>query len=316
MDLANENLKADLKKLNDNLKDSLYKIENFDRESIRKRLEEIGSFVHLKKLSSKQLKVFKPIAVIDGSVNRFGASHPHYVDLFQALSKISGQKPKSHFKSDIFSPLINPSSEDEDEDLRNKLLAKIEVDVAIETIYMEDVKFILMDGNLIRYSIRTSETYKELKTLCEDRNILLAGFIKEAKSNLIFELIYPEVKNFNLYDKDLLYGVLDSGEGFVLNKDYDEKLKRGISSMILRTSNYPGVAGLEILESQSVQLENIANLCYSLTSEMSRGVPMIIDMVDKEVKLDDKLTKELILAHIDRDLIERFLASERSMRRY
>ena len=43
---------------------------------------------------------------------------------------------------------------------------------------------------------------------------------------------------------------------------------------------------------------------------------IIIDMVDKEVKLDDKLTTELINSYVDRDVLERFFVSERSLRRY
>lgn len=315
MDLVNESLRNNLKLLNQNLKDKLHAIKGLDRENIRKKLLNFGYLVNLNKLNPEGLKILSPIACVDGSVNRYGDSHPHYVDIFQGLSKVSSVENKSRFKSDIYSPILNPSIE-EDEDLRNKLLAKIEVVVAIESAKKDDVKVILMDGNLIRYSIRISEYYELLKEICEDKGILLAGFIKEAKSDSLFELMFPDVMGFNLFDKDLLYGVLNVGEGFILHDEYNKKLDRGISSMILRTSNHPGVGGLEILNSQKDRLIDIGNLCYSLTSSASRGVPMIIDMVDKEVKLDDKLTRELMNSHIDRDVLERFFVSERSLRRY
>lgn len=316
MDIVNDNLKKSLEILNINLKNKLYEIEGLDRKSLRSNLANYGKLINLRKLTIDEMKYFKPTACIDGSVNRYGGSHPHYIDLFQGLSKISGDNKKSHFKSNIFSPIINSIGDEDDEDLRNKLLAKIEVDVALDTLEMDDVKVILMDGNLIRYSIRISEEYEMLKEKCEERNIFLAGFIKEAKSDSIFSLLFPKITDFKLYDKDLLYGVLDVGEGFIPHDDFNKKIDQGISSMILRTSNYPGVGGLEILSSQRDYLINIANFCYSLTPIMSRGVPMLIDMVDKEVKLDDKLTTELINSYVDRDVLERFFVSERSLRRY
>ena len=316
MDIVNENLKKSLEILNQNLNNKLYKIEGLSRESIRRNLINYGRLINLKKLSMDEMKPFKPAACVDGSVNRYGGSHPHYIDLFQGLSKISGENKKSHFKSSLFSPILNSISDEEEEDLRNRLLAKIEVDVAIDTLEMENVKVILMDGNLIRYSIRSSKEYETLKESCEDKNVLLAGFIKEAKSDSLFTLLFPKVTDFSLYDKDLLYGVLDVGEGFILHDDFNKKIDQDISSMIFRTSNYPGVAGLEILKSQRDYLIDIANMCYSLTPIMSRGVPMIIDMVDKEVKLDDKLTTELINSYVDRDVLERFFVSERSLRKY
>lgn len=316
MDIINENLRSNLKNLNESLKKKLNKIEGLDRESIRKNLQQFGILVNLKKLDGSELSKFGPMACVDGSVNRYGGSHPHYIDIFQGLSKLSGAESKSIFKSSIFSPILNSPTEEEDEEIRNKLLASIEVEVAIETLLFENVKTLLMDGNLLRYSIRSSDNYEELKEMCESKNVILAGFIKEAKSDFLFKLLFPDISGFTLYDKDLLYGVLNVGEGFIFHDEYNKKLEKDISSMLLRTSNYPGIGGLEVINSQREFILDIGNLCYSLTSLASRGVPMIIDIVDKEVKLDDKLTTELINSYIEKEVIERFFVSERSLRRY
>lgn len=316
MDIINESLRSNLKILNENLKEKLNEIQGLDRESIRKNLEEFGILVNLEKLDGTELRKFSPMACVDGSVNRYGGSHPHYIDIFQGLSKLSGVKSKSIFKSNVFSPIFDSHGEEEEEEIRNKLLASIEVEVAIETLLSEDLKTLLMDGNLLRYSIRSSENYEELKEMCEYKNIILAGFIKEAKSDFLFELMFPHISEFTLYDKDLLYGVLNIGEAFIFHDEYNKKLEKDISSMLLRTSNYPGIGGIEILNSQKEYMLDIGNLCYSLTSSASRGVPMIIDIVDKEVKLDDKLTTELINSYIEKEVIERFFVSERSLRRY
>lgn len=172
-----------------------------------------------------------------------------------------------------------------------------------------------MDGNLIRYTIEDKENFDKLSGLCLEKDVLLAGFIKEPKTNILGELIFKDSQQIKLYDKDILYGILNEGEGYILNDSYNKKVDQGFSSMFLRTASYPGVTGLEVLEGQRSSLYNIANLCYSLTPQMSRGVPLIIDMVDKEVKIDDKLMREIVLAYLDSDLVERFFRSERSMRR-
>lgn len=313
MELVNESLIKEIKNLNYNFKTKLNLIENIDRNSVRGHLSKNGKLININKLDKETLSNYVPMACVDGSVNRYGGSHPHYIDIYQALGKISKEKGISVYKSHINSPMIseNPNSE---EDLRKKLLAKIEVLTAIEIVDNYDIKVLLMDGNLIRYNIEIPEDFEILKNKCEEKNIILAGFIKEAKSNSLFDLFYDNNHGLTIYDKDLLYGVLNIGEGYILSDDLNKKINQGFNSIILRTSNYPGISGIEVLNSQKEHLIEVSNICYSLTSKMSRGVPLIIDIVDKEVKIDNKLAEELIKSYIDQDIIERFFRSERSMR--
>lgn len=315
MDFVNEEIISDLKKLNNNFREKFDNLGNLNKREIRINLRTYGKFVDLKKLNQDEIKNFSPMACVDGSVNRFGGSFPHYIDLFQGLSKVSDSKQRSFYTSKINSPLIEKIDIENEGEVRDKLLAKIEVEAALKTLEICDVKFILMDGNLIRYSILATEEFNKLKEICEKENIILSGFIKETKTDTLSELLLGK-ENLEIFDKDLLYGVLDEGEGFILYDDYSKKQERDISSMFVRTSNYPGVGGIEMLNSQREKILDVGNLTYSMTPRMSRGVPMIIDIVDSEVKLDDKLTEELILSYLDRDIVERIFVSERDLRRY
>lgn len=313
MDFINENLMNEMKSLNEKFKYKLKHIDNINKKSIRNNLIKHGKIIQLERLEKSDLSKFKPMACVDGSVNRFGGTYPHYIDIFQGLGKVSEGKFKSVFKSFVNSPMFYPTSETED-DMRTRLLAKIEVDTALEVIDKNNIKFLLMDGNLIRYQIQVPEGFELLKQKCEENNIILAGFIKESKTNSLYSLFYGENSEISIFDKDLLYGVLNIGESFILSDELNKKINQGFNSILLRISNYPGISGIEVLNSQKDYLIEISNICFSLTSKMSRGVPLIIDIVDKEVKIDDKLAEELIKSYIDQEIIERFFRSERSMR--
>lgn len=314
MESLNSKLISKMEDLNKNLAKKFRDLEYFNKESIRNKLEKFGSFVDLEKLKAEDLKEFSKMACVDGSVNRFGSSHPHYIDLYQGLAKLSDSSFEDIFESYVYSPLFSTYQEEE-EDLKKKLLARIEVLTAISAIGSYKIDYLLMDGNLIRYTIEDKANFDKLLDLCLEKNIIISGFIKEPKTNILADLIFPNNEDLIFYDKDILYGILNQGEGYILNDKYNKKIEQGFSSMFLRTATYPGVTALEILSSQRAYLIKMANLCYSLTPQMSRGVPLIIDMVDKEVKIDDKLMKEIVLSYIDSDLVERFFRSERSMRK-
>ena len=82
----------------------------------------------------------------------------------------------------------------------------------------------------------------------------------------------------------------------------------------MRTSKFPGAVGLDILDTQERYLEEIASLVYTLTPMSSRGVPLWLDIVDKDVKITDEILTTLLEEYLDRDVYERFFISERDKR--
>jgi len=58
----------------------------------------------------------------------------------------------------------------------------------------------------------------------------------------------------------------------------------------------------------------MAKLIVTLTPENSRGVPLFLDIVDKEVKITDDLIEALLERYLDRDIYERLFVSERDKR--
>ncbi len=322
MDKINKELIEDLKKLNNKLNEKILSYNLPSNNELRKNMESFGEFISFRKLNEEEILKFSPMACVDGSYNKYGGTSPNYIYIFQGLSKISVIN-ENIFRVKTYSPILDEDYNEESlgiEDqkiellMSKKNLVEIELDVAIETCENYDIKFLLMDGNLIRYANESEEKYNKLVEITGEKNIILAGYIKEAKTNSIYNLISGK-DDYSIMDKDLLFGVLEYGEGYILKKDFNKKIENNITSLFLRTSDYPGVTSIEMLERDEKYLKDISDLCFNFTLKSSRGVPMIIDIVDKEVKLDNKITDSLILANIDRDIIERFFTSERSLRR-
>lgn len=99
-----------------------------------------------------------------------------------------------------------------------------------------------------------------------------------------------------------------------IEDDVNSKHRSGYSSVFMRSSMSPSVIGMDIIDTQKDHLEEMARLVFTLTPENSRGIPLWLDLVDKEVKISDALMKGLIERYMDKDIYERFFVSERSKR--
>ena len=286
----------------------------------------IGEIVEMVKIGEQGLSVIQKtggIVGVDGSNNKMGGAYPHFVEIYQALAKSTCNKEASLFKTDIFTPLIPEHDEDPlesneraIEEKRNIKLSTLEVEAALESIDRFKPYAILMDGGFIRYDIYASEKWIELKGRCEERGIILIGVIKDIKTSIIGNKIMtlnPEIKEC-FYDREMLFGVLEYGEMIIIKDSANKKQFGGYASVFLRSSLQPSVIGMDIIESQRDFIEEMANLVFTLTPENSRGVPLWLDIVDKEVKISDNMMKSLMERYMDRGIYERFFVSERDKR--
>ncbi|MDU5081333.1 DNA double-strand break repair nuclease NurA [uncultured Tissierella sp.] len=320
-------LKEKISNLNNLIQDKYKEVLSLDKNILREFIREyVGSIKSMKKLENNHLALYEAkggIVGVDGSTNRMGGAYPHFVDVFQGLAKSTIIKDKPIFKSDIYTPLFSEREEnilEEDEkiiaDKRNKLLASIEVEVALEAAKRFKPYAILMDGSLIRYNIDSYDLWVELREECERQSILLVGVIKDIKTSIIGDKlgeVYPKM-NINAYDRELLFGQLEYGEMIIIDDQANKKKEAGYSSVFMRSSLAPTVIGMDIIDSQKDYLEEMGRLVFTLTPENSRGVPLWLDIVDKEVKISDAMIKGLMERYMDRDLYERFFISERAKR--
>lgn len=321
------NLKKKFVDLNYSIKNRYKDLLDLNREDIREFISKnIGEIKVVEKLEKKDLESYEArggILGVDGSTNKIGGSYPHFVEAYQALGKSTLHRDNPTMIADIFSPLSpetgkNPLENDEKiiAEQRNIRLSTLEVEVAIESIKKSKPYAILMDGGLIRYNIYAYEKWMELRKLCEENGIILVGVIKDIKTSIIgdrlLNLNIDEASNF--YDRELLFGNLNYREAIFIRDEVNKKDPEGYSSIFLRSSLAPSVIGMDIIDSQKESMEEMGRLVLTLTPENSRGVPLWLDIVDKEVKISDQIMKALVQQYLDRDIYERFFLSEREKR--
>lgn len=310
MEKLSKDLIKKLNNINKNISDN-YKDILKDKNQIRKSLDDLSKIKTLQKADLSNIDA--RMLVIDGSVNRIGGIYPHYIDIYQGYGLLP--HGEDIIFNEVYTPLLDNISDDKG--IRDKMLAGIEVDVAIEGALNCDINIIIMDGGLIRHQIENEEKFKELVKICKNKNISLIGFIKEIKTYMLYPYLLDNDVEYPIYDKDLLYGIFEKGEAFIIpnsiNKKYIET-SGNICSGVFRLSNHPRVTGIDVLNDQSHQIDHISNICYTLTPDMSRGVPIIIDIVDKKATISDKMASEIISTYLDRDVYERFFVNERNLR--
>ena len=319
----NSELKIKVQSINKAIQEKYGLILNGDRERLRDFIgAEIGLIKAIEPLSPEELESLEKkggICGVDGSSNRAGGNFPHFIEVYQALALTTTRREEPLYLAEVYTPVIT-DEDDEDgekrEEQKNRKLAGIEVQAAIKAVETHRPYAILMDGGLIRYNIYAGEVWDELVQLCEDTGTILIGVIKDIKTKVIgdqLKIKYPDLKG-NLYDRELLFGLLEYRDLLLVDESVSKKEPMGYSSAFLRSSLSPMAIGLDIIESQREHLTQMARLILSLTPQNSRGVPLLIDIVDKEVKISDQMMRGMLERYLDRGVYERFFVSERDKR--
>lgn len=308
-----QDLEGQLKEVNTNLKNKYDFIFNLDKDTFRKELtNNVGRLIKMEKFPKEKLSKYKRTVGVDGSNNRSGGAFPHFIEIFQGLAKSTDGN--EIYKNKVYTPTLNDIYDDKN--LSQKYLATIEIETALEYIDEYDFDYLMMDGGFIRYKINCLDLFTELREKCEAKNIILFGVIKDLKTNVIARSL--EIDE-SIYDREILFNRLITGEALLIRNEINKKfikdgLGEGFSSAFMRTAKFPGAVGLDILDTQEKYLEEIANLVYTLTPMSSRGVPLWLDIVDKDVKITDEILTTLLEEYLDRDVYERFFISERDKR--
>lgn len=308
-----QDLEGQLREVNKNLKDKYDFIFSLDNDTFRKELtENVGRLIEMEKFPKEKLSKYKRTVGVDGSNNRSGGAFPHFIEIFQGLAKSTDGNEV--YKNKVYTPTLNDIYEDKN--LSQKYLSTIEIETALEYINKYDFDYLMMDGGFIRYKINCLDLFTELRETCEAKNIILFGVIKDLKTNVIARSL--EIDE-SIYDREILFNRLKTGEAVLIRNEINKKfikdgLGEGFSSAFMRTSKFPGAVGLDILDTQEKYLEEISNLIYTLTPMSSRGVPLWLDIVDKDVKITDEILTTLLEEYLDRDVYERFFISERDKR--
>lgn len=255
---------------------------------------------------------------VDGSYNSYGANYPHQLWMFRGLAKATrgGQAIQSDIltpldqqfrkKVELFSKARNISPYDGVGFFVKEKLAEMELDVAIQGAIDLKPSVIFMDGSLVRYKIESEKKWEKLKKIILDEGILLAGVIEEiGTKNLTNYLNLGEV-----YDREIMFGVLDIGEQFILK----EQVKEGFITAFVRPGEDPQPIAIDCLLEQRGYMDKLISLAASLTPRKGRGIPLWLDIVDSEVRITNKVVDGLVENYISPDLRYKLLTGKRRER--
>ena len=100
----------------------------------------------------------------------------------------------------------------------------------------------------------------------------------------------------------------------LINDEINNKAEEGITSAFARTSTKPYVIGVDISTEQKDFMKDVLKTIIKLTPKDSRGIPIILDIVDKKVKITDELKQRVLVKELDKDVYDRFFNEVRNFR--
>lgn len=316
--MQDSNIKEKLTLVNQRLKERMIKIDKKGIADIlytqvgKKRILEKLNYVEIEKMISD-----KGIVGVDGSINNYGGIYPHYISIIQALAKSTKKNTDEILLQDVYVPMFEEhEAEKEDESRRRSRMSSLELKAAESAMRTMDAKLFLMDGSLMHYSIDCPEEWKKFKQMALDNGKIIIGITEEVKTRDIVNAVKSviSINDDMLYDREMLFGMLEQGELLELMYTETKKSESGIRTCYARLSEDPQVIGFDFLQEQYGEGITYSNLIYTLTPSKGRGIPLWLDIVDKEVKVTDEMVKAYVESCMGRDIIETYLNPKRNKR--
>ncbi|SFS87103.1 DNA double-strand break repair nuclease NurA [Marininema halotolerans] len=295
----------------------MYPSQVFDREQLRDQLKTLGFFSNVEKWAGDTLEKWLEggtLVGVDGSVNSTPGAHPHTLSLFQALAK--GTRGEETWAADLYTPLLEEEEENEEGKLareakrRGSLLASLEIQVAIEAIERWKPKIIMMDGSLLHFLIDDASGWARLADAAITQGVLLVGVAEEIGTKSLARRLFSHSTTYS--DRELLFGTLQREECY--RSEAMDPPGTGLWKAVLCSTKHPQPVGIDGLLAQSEDREHLIQLVHTLTPNEGRGVPLWLDIVDREVRVTDALVRGMVEQYIDPDLRHRLLIPKRNDR--
>jgi hypothetical protein len=307
-------LKNKLKQVNESLRKQ-FPSANYQPHEIRQKLQEAGRFHRFDKFQKNELDHLlgdKSIVGVDGSVNSTKGTEKRVLSVFQALAKATRGGEK--WAADVYTPLLEEEVEKEQEPARQArkrgtLLSNLEMEVAIQAMREWKPKAMLMDGSLLHYHIDDMGKWESVQRVALEEKVSVIGIAEEMGTSTLVNELFPSYRGWT--DRDLLYGVLEVGEAFLLDDRYfGGKMWRAV----FRPSDSPVPVGLDGIIGQLDDQLDLIRLVYTLTPQQGRGIPYWLDIVDNQVRVTNALVQTMVEEYIDEDLRRRLLVTKRDER--
>jgi len=302
--------------------DDLFHLENTELWDFLQRL---GRRQKIQTADRKQLNAVKAaggLYCVDASYRRFGGAAPHYIELYQGLGLSSADAENTVRKTAAHSPLLHdaPQTDFSFAESRSKeaeaRLAAIEIETAKELVEKTRGYALVMDGSLIRFQILVPKPWEELQSLCRKKHIPIIGVIEDIKTHSLGQALAAAGKTkYTHYDREILAGRLAKGEIYIPNKEISGKAERGLSTLFARFSTEPRVIGVDMDGEDEAELLFLTQVLYAITPVHGRGIPYLLDIIDKKARLEDARSAEMMKHSVDPDVWEAYFISNRDRRK-
>lgn len=302
-------------------------------QEVRNLLERTaGSFHRGNSLSPTEASEFlkeRPLVAVDGSYQTVGPAYPYLVTLCQAHARALApdlQEDKGITLQKLFTPLqpedratiesaVEEGESPEVATLRNtkQVMAALEVATAIAALNKYKPAYLLLDGGFVQYLLRVKDSWKNLVKTAEGIGCVVVGVIEEVSSHILAGIL-GDVWGWspNPYDREIFYGILETGEWFEVSEEYHAKY--GFRTAFARLSSHPQAVGLDFLPSQADRIGETIELLATITPAHGRGIPAWLDVVDRYARLTDGEIEQLLAVGLDTHLKEKLLTPHRRRR--
>jgi hypothetical protein len=291
----------------------------------------IGDFITARKNIFDSKYSQEGIMGVDGSINQIGATFPYLLTLIRAyaMCTIADSEGNTDKIEEVFCHVLEAdrsvlenivdsaegymTMENAFSKYTKDRMAKLELMSAINGIKRYKPKNVFMDGGFYRYEITCPSLWAEFKKLCLETDTLVVGVIEEVSTHKLSSLLEKDLPLHMSrdYDRELLFGVLEIGEWLKVKSDIE--IKDGYYTAFARFSKHPQVIGIDFLKEQIASVDSTMELIASLTPLDSRGIPLWIDIVDKNVRITHQET-EVLMGSMDRDIREKFVIANHDRR--
>ncbi len=307
-------LRESLKKVNGVLREK--RDAGASRDVMRAAIEDkLGSIIMAER--GRKPDWIRSVLAVDGSFNSYGSSFPYIINFFRSLAIYSCGNERITL-NDIYTPILDMQSygdednEDIMKDIRDGRMAEMEVRAAMEGVKRFSPSLVIFDGGFLRYMDKAGDIFGEYRRLCREKGIVSVGVIEEIGTFDMARRLRDGLGFPVEDDRELLFGILQPYE--VLRVRDEAQFKKGLYTVFARPSLHPNPVAYDFFEEDGGTAGDAVSFLMSLTPPSSRGIPLILDIVDGEAKIRSGEVEAMVDSFLDRDIKEGLFRPQRDRR--
>ncbi|MBO8158355.1 DNA double-strand break repair nuclease NurA [Thermosyntropha sp.] len=297
-------------------------------DTLRDKISLFGRFIYCNKIDASRIPEFtecRPVVAVDGSRIEYASFFPYSLVFMRTLAKCTGGSDIT--RSGIISPLnlevynqLEKISDEQDISLEEAYtlhlkysLAYMELLTALEAAKTYKPYMLMLDGGFLLFD--RFEEWEELRRVCIENKIILTGIIEEiATAELANWLDLNRDNRIRIYDREVLFGILEVGEYLIFNSD--RRIKKDYCTVFARLGTSPQAIGCDFLSEQEDDVFKSMDFIYTLTPKSGQGIPLWLQITDARVRIKREEAEKLVENYLDPYVKEKIFKANRKKRAF